>query len=53
MSSFFCTFHALSFELNFFRPEVPFKLKVGLEVNSDMLISYFISFLPNKMNLIK
>ena len=23
--SFFCIFHALSFELNFFRPEVPFK----------------------------
>ena len=25
-SSLFCIFHALSFELNFFRPEFPFKL---------------------------
>ena len=25
----FCIFHALSFELNFFRPEVPFKSGVG------------------------
>ena len=25
MARFFCIFHALSFKLNFFRPEVPFK----------------------------
>ena len=25
MARFFCIFHALSFELNFFQPEVPFK----------------------------
>ena len=25
MTRFFAFFHALSFELNFFRPEVPFK----------------------------
>ena len=26
MARFFCIFHALSFELNFFQPEVPFNV---------------------------
>ena len=37
--SFFFIFHALSFELNFFRPEVPFK-PIFHQVESRVLISF-------------
>ena len=33
--SFFCIFHALSFELNLFRPEYPFKQKTPQCLNDD------------------
>ena len=40
MAHFFCIFHALSFELTFFRPEFPFKSDWG-EMYSAIKINYF------------
>ena len=45
----FCTFHSLSFELNFFRPEFPFKyLKIGISSRklTIKLVLYHAIFLP-------